>query len=381
MRRSTFVPFFVAAMTGLSCAISVAAEIVFAPPEFFFPGHAVVCVETSDLDRDGNTDIVVSGLDGQISVLRNTGTGAFEQIGPFPTGAFAIDIELALLDHDGFPDLIAVTFVNDVIVMLGRGDGSLGPPAHYNTPGVFASRALDAGDLDGDGDVDLLVGDAFTSAKAVLLNDGQAGFDQTIELHDGAQCIEIALGDLDHDGDLDAVSVFLEAFVHLNDGDGRFAPALPIDAAGATSVALADLDRSGSLDIAASISTVSQAELAILLNQGDGRTFLRGGYPIDTLARDLVIGDLDGDHELDVATSHVSGVDRVDVLRNRGDTTFELAGRFFPGFYPQSIAAGDFDHDGRLDLVTANEFDDPPSVGLLRNLTTRLERVGVRGLR
>src|SRR5262245_53064425 len=139
MRRSTFVPFFVAAMTGLFCAVSVAADIVFAPPEFLVPGHAVVCVETGDLDRDGNTDIVVSGLDGQISILRNTGTGAFEQVGPFLTGAFAIDIELALLDHDGFPDLIAVTFVNDVIVLLGRGDGSLGPPAHHTTPGVFAS--------------------------------------------------------------------------------------------------------------------------------------------------------------------------------------------------------------------------------------------------
>jgi hypothetical protein len=311
----------------------------------------------------------VAGLDGQISVFRNKGAAGFEQVGPFATDAFAIDLELADLNGDPFLDVTVVTFVGDVVVLLGRGDGSLGPPVHHAAPGISASRALAAGDLDGDGDADLMVGDAFTSGKAVLRNDGHAGFTDTIAFRDGGTTTEIALGDLDRDGDLDAVSVFLGTFVHLNEGDGHFAPALFLDPGGATSVALADLDRTGSLDIAISISSVSQAELAVFRNLGDGHAYLRAGYPIDELARDVVIGDLDHDHDLDVATSHVSGVDRVNVLLNGGDGTFGPAVRFFPGHYPQSIAAGDFDRDGFPDLVTANEFEDPPSVGLLRNTT------------
>lgn len=59
----------------------------------------------------------------------------------------------------------------------------------------------------------------------------------------------------------------------------------------------------------------------------------------------------------------------MNILRNHGDGTFAESVEFFPGSYPQSLAITDFNQDGRNDIVTANQFDSPPSIGLLINQT------------
>src|SRR5262245_9046196 len=132
------------ALVSLTLTESLAAQVLFAPPAFLVPGHAVVVVATGDLDGDQQVDIVVAGLDGQVSVYRNRGRAEFEQLGPFATDALAIDLELADLDGDSFLDLAAVTFGSDVVTLLGRGDGSLGRPVRHAATGVAASRALAA---------------------------------------------------------------------------------------------------------------------------------------------------------------------------------------------------------------------------------------------
>ena len=67
----------------------------------------------------------------------------------------------------------------------------------------------------------------------------------------------------------------------------------------------------------------------------------------------LVLADLDGDDDLDIAMS--SGLfERVmSVLLNNGDGTFGAESRYDVGDHPQGIAAADFDRDGDLDLAVA----------------------------
>ena len=73
------------------------------------------------------------------------------------------------------------------------------------------------GDLDGDGDLDALLG--YRAAIEIWRNDGQAGFHDHGERLDTLGLETLALGDVDGDGDLDAL---VGTQVWLNNGSGRF---------------------------------------------------------------------------------------------------------------------------------------------------------------
>ncbi len=343
-------------------------EPVFAAPFFLTPNHGVIAVEAADIDNDGDSDVVVPSLTGLISIFRNLGGGDFAEVQTYAAPGVHLDFVVSDLNGDGLRDVALALFGNSgVQVLLNQGGGVLSAAINYAAPGISAGRGLAAGDLDNDGDTDLLMGDASVSVKAVLSNNGAGVFDQSTSFGAGGDCIALAIGDLDNDGDEDAVSAFGGLWVHHNNGNASFAPAQQVASGTShTSLAIADLDADGDNDIAASVSSEKSANVAkILLNSGDGVTFTAAVYPINALARDIALGDLDNDGDLDVVTSHVSSVDRVSVLLNQGDGTLGLAAEIFPGTYPQSLAIADFNADGLKDLVTANQFAKPPSLGVL----------------
>ncbi len=357
------------AVLSLWAADSAGAEIMLAPPEFLFPGTGVIAVEAADVEADGDVDIVVPGISNLIAVVKNQGGGLFDPAETYPAGALHFDIAVADLNADERADLAMPTFDAEVLVWLNRGDGTFFDAVSFPTQGVAFGRAIAAADFDEDDDADLLIGDGFDSAKVLLLNDGNGSFDMGLPFVAGGTSISIAAGDVDGDGDADAVSVFSGIWLHVNNGDGTFAPAISLDPGEASSVAAGDLNGDEHLDFAASRSGVESGLAVVFLNGGDGLSYDVQSFVIDGLARDIAIGDLDLDGHPDLATSHVNNVNRVNVLRNTGDGSFEAPLEFFPGFYPQSVAIADIDGDGLSDVITGNELDDPPNVGVLLNET------------
>jgi hypothetical protein len=214
------------------------------------------------------------------------------------------------------------------------------------------AEAIAAGDLDGDGDLDVVVGRDGGSAK-VLTNQGAWTFtDSGQTLGAGGS---LALGDVDGDGDLDVVvgSNDTVTSVWRNDGAGLFQLLQNLPAADTECVALGDLDRDGDLDLVRG-NGASDAD-SIWWNDGTGQ-FAAGPSVGAGNTRTVTIADVDGDGDLDLLQGR-AGPSRI--WQNDGAGAF-TAGQAIGSGNTHSIAAGDLDCDGDVDLVTAGR--DPSEV-------------------
>jgi hypothetical protein len=225
---------------------------------------------------------------------------------------------------------------------------------NLSTPPVDSRWGIAAGDLDGDGDLDLAVGQF--STLALLRNDGRGRFvDATAgNIVQGAnQTNDVALADIDGDGDLDllVVNEDLQNRVYVNNGTGSFtdvtATSLPPLSDFSLGHAVADFDGDGDLDWFVS-------------NGGPDRLYQNDGSGVftDVSASSLPAGvstgyhafavDIDADGDLDLFTS--SGP-LPSVLLNNGAGVFSAPAQPAPpsGF---RCYAADIDADGLPDLLT-----------------------------
>jgi hypothetical protein len=147
------------------------------------------------------------------------------------------------------------------------------------------------------------------------------------------------------------------------DGSGTFAPqsvyAVGLDA---YAVFSADLDGDGDLDLAT--SNVNSDNVSVLLNSGDGTFAPQSVYAAGETPTSVFSADLDGDGDLDLATANI-GYGDLSVLLNNGDGTFAPYSVYAASGLPWSVFAADLDGDGDLDLATANHY--PNSVSVLLN--------------
>jgi hypothetical protein len=209
---------------------------------------------------------------------------------------------------------------------------------------------LALGDLDNDGDLDTLIG------TDVWLNDGTGVFAEDDGLSD-ASTTAVALGDLDGDGDLDALAAnWLQPDkVWLNDGTATFSPS-PQNigyppAQPSWDVALGDLDGDGDLD--AIIATYAGHDNHIWLNDGLG-VFVESGSTLGTSwIQALTLGDLDGDHDLDALAA--TDIEATRVWKNDGLGGFTDSGQSLGSVSSETVTLGDVDGDGDLDAFVDNE--------------------------
>jgi uncharacterized repeat protein (TIGR01451 family) len=305
----------------------------------------------------------VSGHNANRSFVRqfrgavHIGTGFFSAL-PISTTHIR-DIALGDIDGDGDLDLVIAggpgqpneIWFNDGQGGLTRSDQTLSTSA----------KGVALGDLDGDGDLDLFIvyeGAGAGRPNEVWFNDGSGYFEDSGQALGEGDSIGVALGDLDGDGDLDAFVanwILQPNRVWLNDGDGYFGDSGQTLGNGrSVAVDLGDLDGDGDLD--AVVGNWNQDLNTIWMNDGSGAFTLgqRVGYAASTNTKDLALGDLDGDGDLDLFIANQWGQAN-QVWLNDGKGHFSDSGQRLGQSSSEGVALGDLDGDGDLDAFVANE--------------------------
>lgn len=158
-----------------------------------------------------------------------------------------------------------------------------------------------------------------------------------------------AVGDLDGDGDADLVGGYDGLKVWLNNGDGEFGEPLEqfFGSAYPTSVTLVDLDKDGDLDILPTRYDTIHGSLTPLQNDGHGH-FTTVFRDIG-VARDVAAGDFDGDGDVDLAFARVNR--GIEVYLQQTPWDFTMVDAPLDYVDVSALVAGDWDADGDPDLV------------------------------
>jgi len=311
-------------------------------------------VAAADYDGDGDVDLFVPTRAGLAARLyRNLGDGTFEEI--------ASDVGLASLenhrgglwfDYDGDGDLDLAVLGDD------HGQGK-----------VFVSSTLKLHRQEADGTFTDVTVEAGLFGRLYPMP-GEPGYD----LLNHASCL--AAGDLDGDGDLELFATFWRGNAHLyrNEGDGTFTD---ITAGSGISEdfeyywqsVMHDFDGDGLLDI---FSAIDFLTTDLYLNQGDG-TFVNVAPELgieNDNCNDMgvTIGDYDGDGDMDVFASNIAAPeycrnylfrnDSADGVLAFGETAVEVGVDASGWGWGATFA--DVSGDGRLDLAVTNGFDGFP---------------------
>jgi len=291
---------------------------------------------------------------GQFTVeTGGTGQGNFGGGSTVPVGSGLQEIATGDLDNDGDLDVVAANYApaGTVQVLLNNGAGtfSSGPAV----PTGVGTRALALADVDNDGDLDLLATVGASNAVAVRLNNGTGTLGGTLSVTIPDSPEDLALADLDGDGDLDLVTVGFNgsASVRLNNGAGLFGGGQRLAlATGGYSVALADLDNDGDVDFVA--GGVSSLACAIFYNNGSG-TFAPGQLvPVANSPNELLLADVDADGYPDLVVVQSTG-SIVTIFANSGGGTFNTGVNYPIGPFgtPSGLAVGDVNSDALPDLL------------------------------
>ncbi len=326
-------------------------------------------IALGDVNNDGWLDIVVGNSGDPNWLLLNNGEGGFdERTSLEDQWSNTQSVALGDLDNDGWLDLIVGNGFNETNQLLFN-DGYGGFVNQLeDLPGLdeFDTTSIAVGDVNKDGWLDIVVGN-MDDVNQVLLNNGEGWFDEEIteavSLQGGELSTNsIALGDINGDGWLDIVVGNARDTANqllLNNGNGYFERAtdLPGGLLDTQSVALGDVNNDGSLDVILG-NKGGNVPNQLLLNGGDdfaeGESYNLPGGTASTYS--VAFGDINNDGWLDIFVANF--VEKNKVLMNNGDEGFvgEEA-LILPGGKSDtySIALGDVNKDGWLDIIVGND--------------------------
>jgi hypothetical protein len=318
-------------------------------------------IATGDFNNDGTPDVVVANsFQNTVSLLLATPDGSSFQpartFQAFLGSGNATQIAVGDVNNDGNLDIVAVSnFGGIVSLLLGNGDGTFRGPT--NVPGFFGSSSFVAlVDFNGDNKLDLAVS-SDSGTLYVALGNGDGTFQAPRSTTVGSPAGAMANGDFNGDGRMDLVITVSSSLVLLlGNGDGTFAPPRSLSVPSARIPVAADFNGDHKLDLA----VLQGSSVSILLGNGDGSFQGPRTASVGPNSFDIKAGDMNSDGSADVVvtfcTTSFGSVGSVGVLLGNGDGTLQAPSSSGTSGCAAGVALADFDRDGNLDVV-ANKPD------------------------
>lgn len=338
--------------------------VTFNPSQDFKPGEIITINVTSPIVNNPTISaftviVPTPGLPATIAdpklIVSNVATGT--------TNVVCGDI-----DGDGDLDMVATAFSDDKIAWY-ENDGTTTPSFTEHTVTTTADGIWDVNlaDVDGDGHIDILAVSYFDNTVAWYKNDGNAtpSFSQQILSSTFSTPRSIVSGDLDTDGDLDIIVASpSDDRISWFENDGATPPTftqntITTTADGIRDITIGDLDNDGDLDVLS--ASFNDNTIAWYTNDGAANPSFSKQLISTTAisAQSVVVGDMDGDGDLDVVSASMND-HKIAWYRNDGNA--------IPSFTTQVIATnaigaivvaiGDVNGDGDLDIISGSIGDD-----------------------
>lgn len=337
-----------------------------------------------DMDGNGKTDLVMAhSISQAIRIYTNNSTGNAVSFNPRFTlilNAGATGVAVDDLDGDGKMDIAAVSSTAGRLFLFRNTTtgNTLSFATRIDSVAGSSAQAVAIGDLDLDGKPDLAIANSSAGTVSVLRNTstpGNLSFASRVTFTVGSQPFTVAIGDIDGDGKLDVVtgnaqSGTISVLRNTNAVSGTLslAPKADFDAGGFPfGATLADIDGDGKLDA----MVVDQGvKLSILRNTSsigvpgfapkvDFNTGSTGAAPIR-----IATGDIDGDGKVDIAVSNSTGNTAAIFKNNSTSGSIVLAAKIdlTTGTNPFAGAIVDLTGDDQPDYAVINQNSNTVSV-------------------
>lgn len=394
---------------------------------------AVNDLSAADLDNDGEVDLI-SASGSSVQTWQNDGTpftGTWELTTPGASTDTVYVVSATDVDHDGDVDVVSGSGSNEDYEIILWPNTLIHRDIPFEDTGYVVGTLQDARywdivsvDLDGDGDLDLITGgDGHAGYELIAWENNGTPFDAGWPQHnigDLSTVYGVAVGDLDNDGDVDIISGQSSSprlLVWENDGTpfagSWISRSIGIPPTQVEDVAVGDLDNDGDLDVVVATGLdqwVASNDYKVTIWENDGTPFAgtwnsNDVYTVTYSVHAVAVGDLDNDGWLDI----VAGVNHAPALGSAGDPVsstlwydnYELRayrndGTPFIDAWPQtnvgrdpetatfgsgryhgywgatifSVALADFDNDGWTDIVSGAHLEGDYQIKVWKNDAT-----------
>ena len=347
----------------------------FSGPRTFSAGAAALDIAAADLDDDNRLDLITTEpARGSVSIAYGS-TGGFNTDERFLVGELPRAVVPGDFNGDGTPDLAVANLTSESVTILsGAGDGRFSFERTLQLDDI--PRALAVGDVNGDNNPDIAVTNLNTNRVSIFLGRGDGRFETERKIlvrpageTGRGEPRSVALADMNKDGDIDLVVgnasadrvAIVPGLGNGSFGDAKefFVGAFPLD------VHVVDMNKDANLDVVVANGEdpddagTSAPRVNVIFGKGDGTLddATRVSYATGNLPRALAVADLNADSFPDVVTAHETG-NKVFLLTGSAGGELTPGRGIVAGTNPNSVDLVDINEDNRPDIIATNNADE-----------------------